>query len=114
MNISIPTAELKSALTSMLVGAVGAEKQLGQSELTQVEALVEELYPLVVSETQALISASNPAIPQAYLSILEGCVAAAIAKQSLAALSEQRAILAGALQSGIQILAVVLKATVAA
>jgi hypothetical protein len=114
MQIQIPTADLKSALNSLLSGALSAEQQLGQSAQTQVQALVEELYPLVISETQALLSASNPAVPQAYLAILQGCVAAAIAKLGLQAIGDQRAILSSALQTGIQVLVLVLKAAVVA
>jgi hypothetical protein len=112
MNIQIPTAELKSTLSTLLSGALSGEKQLGQSALAQVQALTEELYPLYVSETQALLTASNPATPEAYLGILRGCVAAAVAKLELAALSEQSAILASAMNSGIQMLAMVLKAAI--
>lgn len=98
----------------MLTSALSTEKQLGQSAQAQVQALVDELYPLVVSETQALATASNPAVPQAYLGILQGCVASAIAKLGLEALADQRNILSAALNTGIQILALVLRAAVVA
>ena len=114
MQIQIPTADLKSVLASLFSSAISAEQQLGQSAQAQLAALVEELYPLVVSETQAIITAANPAVPRAYLAILQGCVAAAIAKLGLQALEQQRDILAGSLQAGIQVLALVLKAAVAA
>ena len=112
MNIQIPTAELKSTLSALLTNALAGETQLGQSALAQVQALTDDLYPLYVSETQALLTAANPATPQAYLGILRGCVAAAVARLELAALQEQSAILASAMNSGIQILALVLKAAV--
>ena len=114
MQIQIPTADLKSALSTMLTTALSNEQQLGQSATAQVQALVEELYPLVVSETQSLMTATNPAVPQAYLGILQGCVAAATVKLGLQALGDQRKILASALQTGIQMLALVLKAAVVA
>lgn len=114
MTLQIPTAQIKSVFNAALSNAAGAEAHLGAQAQAQVQALVDELYPLVVSETQALLSATNPAIPQAYLGILEGCVSAAIAKLGLDALSQQRQLLASALQSGIQILALVLRAAVIA
>jgi uncharacterized tellurite resistance protein B-like protein len=114
MQIQIPTADLKSALTSMLSGALSAETQLSSAAQTQVTQLVEELYPLVVSETQALLTAANPAVPQAYLAILQGCVSAAVAKLGLQALQTQRTVLSSALQTGIQVLVLVLKAAVVA
>ena len=114
MQISIPTADLKSALNTALAGALSVEQSLGQTLQAQLAALVEELYPLVVSETQALITAANPAIPRTYLAVLEGCVAATIAKLSLAALEEQRNILASTLHGAVQILALVLRAAVVA
>jgi len=114
MQIQIPTADLKSALQAMLTAAVGSEKSLGQAAQTQVQTLVEELYPLVVSETQALLTATNPAIPRAYLGVLQGCVAAATAKLGLAALADQRNALAAALHTGIQLLAIILRAAVVA
>ena len=75
---------------------------------------MDELYPLVVSQTQTLMTASNPAIPQAYLAILQGCVTATVAKLELEALADQHVIIANALQTGIQMLAMVLKAVVIA
>ncbi len=113
MQIQIPTADLKSALHSMLAGALAAEGVVAQSASDQLRSLVEELYPLVVSETQALLTATNPAVPQAYLGVLKGCIAAAVAKQGLNALAEQRNILSASLHAGIQILALVLRAAIA-
>ena len=114
MQIQIPAADLKSALNAMLTGALGAEQALGQEAQAQVQALVEEMYPLVVSETQALVTATNPGVPQAYLGVLQGCVAAAVARLGLAALASQRNILAAALNSGIQLLAIVMRAAIVA
>ncbi|HET6249916.1 MAG TPA: hypothetical protein VFE47_19660 [Tepidisphaeraceae bacterium] len=112
MQIQIPAADLKSVMTSLFTSALASEQQLAASAQAQIQTLVNELYPLVVSETQAILTATNPAIPQAYLAILQGVVAAAIAKLGLAALAQQRDILASSLQTGIQILAMVLKAAV--
>jgi hypothetical protein len=112
MQIQIPTSDLKSVLSTLLSNSLAGEQQLAASAQAEVTALVEELYPLVVSETQALLTASNPAVPQAYLNILQGCVAAAVTKLGLQALATQRTILAGALQTGIQVLVLVLKAAV--
>jgi hypothetical protein len=114
MQIQIPANDLKSALNTVLASALAAEQQLGQSAAAQLQALVDELYPLVVSETQALLTAANPAVPQAYLGILQGCVAAATAKLGLQALAEQRKTLASTLQTAIQILALLMKSAVAA
>ena len=114
MQFALPTSDLKSAFSSMLSTALAGEQELGKDATAQVQALVDELYPLVVAETQALLTAANPAIPQTYLGVLQGCVSAAIAKLSLQALSQQRQIIAGALQTGIQILALVMRAAVTA
>ncbi|HWE02439.1 MAG TPA: hypothetical protein VG326_08505 [Tepidisphaeraceae bacterium] len=114
MNIQIPTADLKSTLSTLLGAALSSETQVGQSALSQLQALTDELYPLFVSETQAMLTASNPATPQAYLGILEGCIVAAAAKLGLSALSQQPTILAAAMSSGIQILVLLLKSAVVA
>ena len=110
MAIQIPEAQLKSILNGALAAALSTEQQLGQAAQAQVQALVDELYPLVISETQSQATAANPAVPQGYLQILEGCVTSAIAKLGLAALQDQRSILAGVLHTAIQVIVLVLKA----
>jgi hypothetical protein len=110
MQIQIPQDQLKSILNGALTSALSTEQLLGQAAQAQVAALVEELYPLVLSETQSQAAATNPAVPQAYLQILQGCVSAAIAKLGLRALADQRGILAGVLQTTIQVMVLVLKA----
>ena len=112
MQIQIPTADLKSVINSLFSGTLATEQNLAQSSQLQIQALVEELYPLVVSETQSLLTAANPAVPQEYLALLQGCVAAAIARLGLGALEQQRNLIASSLQTGIQILVLVLKAAV--
>jgi len=114
MKIQIPTADIKSILGTTLSNMAGAEQQLAADARTQVQALIDELYPLIVSETQSLLTAVNPAVPQAYLAILQGCVDAAVARLGLNAIAAHRQMIAGALQTGIQILALVLRATVVA
>lgn len=114
MKIQIPDAEIKAAISDTFANLVGVERQLSDDARAQVEALIDELYPLVVSETQALLSATNPAVPQAYLGVLQGCVDAAVAKLALRAIAEHRRQLAAALQTGIHILAMVLRAAVVA
>jgi hypothetical protein len=112
--MQFPTDELKSILHALFSNALSIEQELAESAKAQLSALVEELYPLVQSETQALLTASNPAVPQAYLEVLKGCVAAALAKLGLEALSDQRHVIAVALQAAIQVLALVLKTAVVA
>ena len=114
MKLTISTADIKSVLATSMSAMAGAEQQLAADARQQVHALIDELYPLIVSETQSLLTAVNPAVPQAYLAILQGCVDAAVAKLSLNAIAAQRQVLASALQTGIQILALVLRAAVVA
>jgi hypothetical protein len=114
MTLQLPTADIKSVLSATITTLLTTEQQLGRDAQAQVQALIDDLYPLVVSETQSLLTATNPAIPQAYLAILQGCVDATIARLGLAALGTQRRLIATALQTGIQILGLVLKAAVVA
>ena len=114
MTIQLPTADVKSALAAALQGLLSSEKQLGDDARAQVQQLIDELYPLVVSETQSLLTASNPAVPQTYLAVLQATVEATIARLGLKALATQKQAIAGALQTGIQILALVLRAAVVA
>jgi hypothetical protein len=99
-------------LNGALAGALAAEQQLSGSAQAQIGTLIDDLYPLITAEVQAMLSGKQPAVAQAYLAILQGCVDATVAKLSLQALATQRQILAAALQTAIQILALVLKATV--
>ncbi|HEX4793698.1 MAG TPA: hypothetical protein VH370_07905 [Humisphaera sp.] len=114
MTIQLPTSDLKAAFTTTLSTAIAAEKQLGADAQAAIARLIDELYPLVTAEAQALLTATNPAVPQTYLAVLQGCVDAAIAKLGLQAISQQRQLLASALQTGIQIVALVLRAVVVA
>jgi hypothetical protein len=114
MKIQLPTADIKAALDATITSLLSTEQQLGRDAQTQVQALIDDLYPLVVSETQSLLAAANPAVPQAYLAILQGSVEATIAKLGLTALATQRRLIASALQTGIQILGLVLKAAIVA
>ena len=114
MQIQIPTNDLKAALRSVLATALTDEQALGQAAQSQLERLVDELLPLVGSETQALLTATNPAVPRAYLDVLQGCVAAAVAKLGLAALQDQRAALALIVHASIQMLALALRAAIIA
>ena len=114
MQIQIPTNDLKAALNASLANLVSAEGNLAAEARAQVQALVDDLYPLVVSEAQSLLSAANPAVPRAYLAVLQGCVEAAIAKLGLQTIATQRQQIAGALQTAIQLLALLLRAAVVA
>lgn len=110
MTLNLPTQEVKSAFHAALANALAAEKNLAHAAHAEIAQLVEELYPLLVSQTQALLTAPNPQIPQTYLNVLQGTVSATIAKLGLRALAEQRTTLSLGLQTGIQILALVLRA----
>jgi hypothetical protein len=114
MKIQLPTADVKSALSATIATLLTTEQQLGRDAQAQVQQLIDDLYPLVVAETQALLAATNPAVPQTYLAVLQGCVDATIAKLGLAELATQRRLIATALQTGIQILGLVLKAAIVA
>ena len=114
MKIQFPTSDVKAALAAAMSAALGAEKQLGAQAAAQVQQLIDELYPLITAEMQALMNASNPAVPQTYLAVLQGCVDAAIAKLGLQAIAQQRQAAAATLQTAIQILVLVLKAAVVA
>jgi hypothetical protein len=114
MTIQLPTSDIKAALSATLSGAISAEKQLGVDAAAQIQALIEELYPLLIAQTQALLAGKDPAVPRAYLAVLQGCIDAAVAKLGLKALDQQRQIMAGALQTAVQVLAMVLKAVVIA
>lgn len=114
MQIQIPTAALKSAFAAAVTAALSSEQQLGADAQSQIQALVDDLYPLVMAETQAAITAADKTIPDGYLSILTGVVEASIAKLGLQALATQRGVIASALQAGVSILATVLKTAVIA
>jgi hypothetical protein len=112
MQIKLPTSDLKAALTTALTGALSTEQQLAADAQAQVRKLIDDLYPLLTEEVQAMLTGKQPAVAQAYLAILQGVVDATIAKLGLRALQSQRAILASALQTAVQILAMVLRAAV--
>jgi len=114
MKIQLPTSDIKSALSATLSSAIATEKQLGADAAAQIQALIEELYPLLIAQTQALLAAKDPAVPRAYLAVLQGCVDAAVAKLGLQALDQQKQIMANALQTAVQVLALVLKVAVVA
>jgi hypothetical protein len=114
MTLQLPTSDIKAALAATLSSAISAEKQFGMDAAAQVQALIEELYPLLIAQTQALLAAKDPAVPRAYLAVLQGCVDATVAKLGLTAIDQQRQIMAGALQTAVQVLALVLKAAVLA
>ena len=114
MQIQIPTSDLKSALNAVLSSALSAQQKLGTSAQTQVSQLIDELYPLITDEVQAMVTGKQPAVAQTYLAVLQGVVNATVAKLGLQALATQQAVLASALQSAVQILALLLKAAVVA
>jgi hypothetical protein len=113
MTITLPTSDIKATFNAALSSAIAAEQQLGAAAAAQVQQLIDELYPLVTAEAQALLTATNPAGPQTYLAVLQGCVDAAIAKLGLQAIIQHRLLIASTLQTAVQILALVMRAAIA-
>lgn len=114
MQIQIPTADLKAALSAGVTQMLSTETQLGATAQAQVQALIDSIYPLLTAETQASLTAANPAVPAAYLDVLQGIVTAKIAELGLTALASQRQAIATALASGVKMLGLLLKAVVLA
>ena len=114
MQIQLPADQIKSALQLAATNFIAGESALGADAVAQLNTLVEEIYPLAIAETQSLITATNPAIAQQYLAVLQGTMTAKVAELGLAALESQKQQIAAGIATGIQILALVLKAAVVA
>lgn len=114
MKIQIPTADLQAAFNTGVQTALASEQQLADSAKAQIQQLIATMYPQIIEMSQELISSSNPAVQQGYITILEGIIAAKTAELGLGALGAQRKVIAGAIATGINILGLVLKAAVVA
>jgi hypothetical protein len=114
MKIQIPTADLKAAFTQAVSSAVSAGQTLSSDAQKQVQTLIDALYPLMVQETQEMLTATNPAVAQTYMAVLEGVVAAKIAELGLAALAGSRGVIASAIATTLKVLGLLLKAVVIA
>lgn len=110
MPASLNTAQVQTILSQTFASALSAEKALAGDAQAQLQQLAAELAPLALNEAIALQTAANPAVQSAYLAVLEGCLAAAIARLGLAALQTQRQLLTQICQTVLQVLVVVLKA----
>lgn len=114
MQIQLQSTDIQSAIFTAATNALATEAALGADAQAQLTTLVNEMLPLVIAETQSLMTDVDPVVAQQYLAVISGTVDAKIATLGLSALAAQKQQIAVGITTGVQIMAVILKAAIPA
>lgn len=114
MSMQLDSSAIAEAFRASLKQIVAGERGLSAQAAAEVDALVTELTPLVIQETQAMATSADPQVQQIYLGVLRGAVEATLARLGLVAIEQQRQLIVGAVATAVQVLAAALKVAVAA